>query len=177
MTRATPFSARNLTPALVGGPVLTGDNVADLRGFAYDVCDQIGAPATYATHSGYRVTDYAALYISSVEWTSGDVTALVLIAEALSAGVPVHGPQDPRKAVRCDLCAVALNVYVAPGHRGDMLCGVCRYEDVACAWCLEPSDDDARMDPFESGSTWWPAHHGCIAEGLRVHGPEAFVTQ
>lgn len=163
-------------PVLVVGPVLTDDNVAELRAYAFDVADQTGTAATYAEYSDYRVTDYAALYVSAVDWEDEDTTALVLVAEALAAGVAVRGPMSPQHATSCELCGMGLDVRPFVGHRGDVLCGVCRHDDVTCSWCGEDADKD-EMRPVETGDTWHLVHAGCVAEGLRVDGPRAFILQ
>ncbi|MET9638074.1 hypothetical protein ABZY83_16985 [Streptomyces virginiae] len=162
-------------PVLVVGPVATDDNVADLRAYAFDVADQTGTAATYAEHSDYLVTDYAALYVSAVDWEDEDTTALVLVAEALAAGVPVHGPMSPQNATSCELCDLPLNVRPFVGKRGDVVCGTCRHTDTACAHCGEEADD-RWMQPVDDGSTWFPVHSGCVDEGRRVDGPNVFVT-
>ncbi|MFE9798959.1 hypothetical protein ACFYP6_08810 [Streptomyces goshikiensis] len=163
-------------PVLVVGQALTSGNVADLRAFAYDVADQVGTSATYAVHIGHVVTDYAALYVSQAECGADDYTAVVLIAEAHSAGIPVYGPMEPAEATRCELCGLWLNVRVIKGDRGDVLCGTCRFlDDVTCGWCGEEADDE-EMQPCEFGETWVPVHVACIEEGQRCAGPLTFVT-
>ncbi|MFE2549009.1 hypothetical protein ACFXGI_10745 [Streptomyces sp. NPDC059355] len=171
-------AATDITPAapvLVIGPTLTEDGYQALRRYARTVADQVGAPATFASHDYYRTQDFGALYLAPLEWEADDFTPLVLLAEALAAGIPVHTP--PADAGVCELCSVKLEVYVEPGRHGDILCGQCRYLDLSCHHCGEPADDDDFMDVVEAGETWWPVHAGCIDEGRRVHGPRAFVTE
>ncbi|MFD9455347.1 hypothetical protein ACFWBC_19955 [Streptomyces sp. NPDC059985] len=163
-------------PVLVVGPVLTDENAADLRAFAYDVADQTGTDATFAEHSDYVVTEFAALYVSSLDWDNEDTTALVLVAEALAAGINIHGPMSPQDAASCELCGMGLDVRPFVGLRGDVLCGVCRHDDVECAWCGEEADE-FDMQPCLDGDTWRLVHAGCVDEGRRAYGPRAFVTE
>ncbi|CAL9381103.1 hypothetical protein SUDANB120_01059 [Streptomyces sp. enrichment culture] len=173
----SPFvDAETAGPVLVVGPVLTDGHVADLRAFSCDVAHQTGTTATFAEHSDYRVTDFAAVYVSSVDWDDEDTTALVLVAEALAAGVPVHGPMDPQDATSCELCAMRLTVRPFVGHRGDVLCGTCRHDDVVCAWCGDEADE-YDMQPCVDGDTWRLVHAGCVDEGRRADGPHVFVTE
>ncbi|MGW2041066.1 hypothetical protein [Streptomyces virginiae] len=173
----TCLDAEPSGPVLVVGPVFTDDNAADLRAFAFDVADQTGTAATFAEHSDYVVTEFAAVYVSSLDWADEDTTALVLVAEALAAGVPVHGPMSPQDATSCELCGMSLDIRPFVGRRrGDVLCGVCRHDDVECSWCGEDADDHD-MQPCLNGDTWRLVHAGCVDEGRRVHGPRAFVTE
>ncbi|MYV76228.1 hypothetical protein GT352_20165 [Streptomyces sp. SID1046] len=163
-------------PVLVVGPTFTEDGYQALRSYARTVADQTGTPATFASHDDYRTTDFSAVYVAPLEWEADDTAPLVLIAEALAAGVPVHTPQGPADAMACELCEMTINVHVEPGHRGDVLCGQCRFLDLACAHCGEDADHDDYMEVVEADETWVFAHKGCVAEGRRVHGPDAFVS-
>ncbi|MFE5516492.1 hypothetical protein ACFQ9Q_02020 [Streptomyces virginiae] len=178
VTHATAFTpaAVAVTPALVVGPTLTDDGYQALRSYARTVADQAGVLATFASHDDYRVTDFSAIYVAPLEWDADDTAPLVLIAEALAAGVPVHVPQDPADAMACELCEMTITVYVEPGHRGDVLCGQDRFLDLSCAHCGEGADHDDYMEVVEADETWVFVHKGCVAEGRRVHGPDAFVT-
>ncbi|MFE9792600.1 hypothetical protein ACFYRL_12745 [Streptomyces goshikiensis] len=163
-------------PVLVVGPTLHEDDYQALRSFARTVADQTGTPAVFASHDDYRVTDFSALYVVPLEWDD-DVTPLLLVAGALVHGVPVHVPQDPANAVACELCSIPLDVYVTPGHAGDILCGQCRYIGIVCAWCGDDADDDEFMEVVECGESWQLVHEGCVSEGRRVQGPDAFITE
>ncbi|WP_217164258.1 hypothetical protein [Streptomyces sp. AC512_CC834] len=149
----------NLTPSfLVVGPVETDDNRDNLRGYALDVSQQMGHPTTYATHTDYSVTDFAAVFVLGSVTELRDASTLVLVGEALAAGIPVLEPQGPQAAGRCDDCGQAQTIRTVTDEYGDTLCATCRGE-AACAWCGEGADESTML--VENGATWIPAHSGC----------------
>ncbi|MGZ3097909.1 hypothetical protein [Streptomyces sp. H72] len=153
-----------VTPSfLVVGPLATEDNVANLRGYAFDVAEQMGAPATYATHTDYSVTDFAAVFVLGSVTELRDAPTLVLVGEALVAGVPVLEPQGPQMAGRCDDCGQRQTVRTVTDEFGDTTCAGCRGE-VACEWC----GDEAPTEVIECGQTWVPVHAGCVRGVLPV---------
>ncbi|MCT9140353.1 hypothetical protein [Streptomyces violarus] len=154
------------TPALFGpaflvvGPVETADDVDNLRGYAMDVATELGAPTVYATHSDYSVTDFEAVFLLGSVTELRDAPTLVLVAEALAAGVQVLEPQSPQMAATCDECGQVQTVRTVTDEYGDTLCASCR-EEVTCAWCTEASD--ATMETVERGEMWVPAHAACAS--------------
>jgi len=159
-------------PVLVVGPVGTPDDVANLRGLAHDVADQMGVPATYALHTDYNVTDFAAVYLTGTVTELRDAPTLVLIAEALAVHIDVYDPQSPRDAAPC-VCGQVQTVRTVVGEDGDVWCAECRGE-TACAWCFERSDTED-LEIVESGDTWVPLHAECL-EGMRRQGSGVLVA-
>ncbi|WP_328336571.1 hypothetical protein [Streptomyces violaceus] len=145
---------------LVVGPLATDDDVDNLRGYAMDVATEMGAPTVYATHTDYSVTDFAAVFVLGSIAELRDAPTLVLVAEALAAGMQVLEPQSPQVAGRCDECGQAQTVRTVTDEYGDTLCAGCR-EEVTCAWCTEASD--ATMEVVERGEMWVPAHAACAS--------------
>ncbi|CAL9377933.1 hypothetical protein [Streptomyces sp. enrichment culture] len=155
-----------LTPAfLVVGPLATEDDVDNLRGYAFDVAEQMGAPTTYATHTGHSITDFAAVFVLGSVTDLRDTPTLVLVAEALAAGVPVLEPQGPQAAGRCDDCGQRQTIRTVTDEYGDTTCATCRGEAV-CAWCGD--DADVSTEIVERGETWLPVHVGCARGVLPV---------
>lgn len=150
-------------PVLVLGSIDTADDVDNLHGYALDVADQMGVPATYATHVDYTVTDYVAVYTTGTVTELRDAPTLVLLAEALAAGMEVYEPQSPQEAATC-VCGQAQTVRTVVGHDGEVWCAECRGE-TGCAWCGEwPDMEDVEI--VEHDSTFYPVHASCLA-GIR----------
>ena len=150
-------------PVLALGPIDTPDQIDSLRGHAFDVADQMGVPATYATHVDYTVTDYVAVYLTGTVTELRDAPTLVLLGEALAAGMEVHEPQAPQDAAVC-VCGQAQTVRTVVDERGDVWCAECRGE-TGCAWCGEwPDMEDVEI--IERGDTFYPAHVVCL-DGMR----------
>jgi hypothetical protein len=150
-------------PVLVLGPIATPDDIDNLRGYAFDVADQLGVPAVYATHNDYRVTDFGAVYVLCASTELHDTVGLLLVAEALAAGIEVYEPQAPREAARC-LCGQVQTVRTVVGDDGEVWCAECRGESV-CGWCGEwPDMEDVEI--VEGSDMWVPLHAGCL-EGMR----------
>ncbi|MFE6128841.1 hypothetical protein ACFQ6Q_11300 [Streptomyces sp. NPDC056437] len=164
------------TPArvLVVGPTATPDDVDNLRGYALDVADQIGVSATYALHNEYRVTDFEAVYVLCASTELHDTVGLVLMAEALAAGMPVHEPQSPREAAQC-VCGQSQTVRTVIGEDGSVWCAECRDEVAGCAHCAELPDME-EMALVDRDSTWIPVHAGCLATAVATIPGAEFVT-
>ncbi|MFD5285047.1 hypothetical protein [Streptomyces rubrogriseus] len=149
-----------LAPAfLVVGPVATADDVDNLRGYAFDVAEQMGHPTTYATHTDHSATDFAAVFVLGSVTDLRDAPTLVLVGEALAAGVPVLEPQGPQMAGRCDDCGQRQTIRTVTDEYGDITCATCRGEAV-CTWCGD--DADVSTEIVERGETWTPVHVGCV---------------
>lgn len=159
---AHPECVRDAGPAtphvLVIGLAGTPADVAKLRDFARAVAIQVGAPAAYATDMNHYVIQYSAVYNTGTLAVRGDVTALVLYAEALATGTPVFNPLEAEES--CELCGMTRVVPVDGEPDGDSLCGQCKYMDIRCAHCCELADDE-NMVAVERGTTWLLMHPGC----------------
>ncbi|MEW2488789.1 hypothetical protein [Streptomyces sp. NPDC048411] len=159
---------------LVLGPTASEGDVSDLRAYAYSVADELGVPATFATHNDYRVTDFSAVYVRCAATEFHDTVGLVLVAEALAAGMPVHEPQSPQNAAPC-VCGQVQTIRTVVGDDGDVWCAECRGETGGCSHCGESMEyDDA--ENVEEGHTWWPVHASCLAEAQRMRPDVEFVT-
>lgn len=155
-----PRTPAPVTPAyLVVGPLATADDVDNLRGYAFDVAEQMGAPAVYATHNEYTVTDFAAVYTLGSVTDLRDAPTLVLVAEALGAGMEVYEQQSPQDTARC-VCGQLQTVRTVVDERGEVWCAECRAE-TACAWCMEYNDTED-LEILARGETWIPVHAGCV---------------
>ncbi|MEV6055003.1 hypothetical protein [Streptomyces sp. NPDC052107] len=150
--------------ALVLGPIATPSDVEHLRHVAWNISYELGAPATFASHADYRVTDFAAVYLTGDVTSLRDASTLVLVGEALAAGIDVHEPLAADEAVTCDCGLVHHFTRPDVDENGTVWCAECRGES-ACAWCFEWSDTE-EMEIVESGDTWVPLHAGC-RDGLR----------
>ncbi|WP_394435755.1 hypothetical protein [Streptomyces sp. SGAir0957] len=147
-------------PVLVVAPVGTPADVERLRAYGLSVATELGAPATYATHNEHRVTDFDAVYCMTPSTSLRDRVGLLLVAEALLAGIPVYEPQAAEDVDTCD-CGQVQSVRTVRGDDGAVWCAECR-EESACAWCFEWNDMED-LDVVEHGTTWVPLHPGCRA--------------
>ncbi|MFJ2844742.1 hypothetical protein ACIPD2_24300 [Streptomyces griseofuscus] len=148
--------------SLVIAPTSTPADVKALRAFAHQVAYETGRPAVWATDTDHTVTEYAALYLSGDVTSLRDAPTLVLVGEALMAGVDVFEPLDRPLECPCGLVMHYARPYV--DEAGEIFCNECTGDD-ACAWCGGPFDmEDAEI--IERGKTWVPLHAGCL-EGLR----------
>ncbi|MFJ2737317.1 hypothetical protein [Streptomyces sp. NPDC087317] len=157
---------------LVVGPVATPYDVADLRAHAFDIADQMGATTTYALHTDYRVTDFTAVYLTGTVTEVRDAPTLILVAEALAAGMEVHEPQ-PLEIDAEWVCGQRQTVRTVVGDDGEVWCADCR-DEAACTWCGE-SGDGENLEIVETGATWIPLHAGCL-KGLREHRPDVLIA-
>ncbi|MFF3330001.1 hypothetical protein ACFYWX_10650 [Streptomyces sp. NPDC002888] len=150
--------------ALVVGPTNTPSDIEHLRHVAFNITFELGAPAVYATHTDHRVTDFAAVYLTGDVTSLRDASTLVLVGEALAAGVPVHEPLTDDESVTCD-CGL-VHHYTRPhvDERGEVWCAECS-GDSACTWCLEWNDVED-LEIVESGEAYVPLHAGCL-DGIR----------
>ncbi|MFE9865209.1 hypothetical protein ACFYPZ_21155 [Streptomyces sp. NPDC005506] len=174
VTREIADGKRPAGSVLVLGPTASADDVMDLRAYAADVAEELGVPATFATHNDYGVTDFSAVYVRCAATELHDTVGLVLVAEALAAGMPVHEPQSPRDAAPC-VCGQVQTVRTVIGEDGDVWCAECRGEIGRCNHCSESMECD-KVENVEEGSTWWPVHASCLAEARRVRPDVEYVT-
>ncbi|MET9206652.1 hypothetical protein ABZW38_16030 [Streptomyces bacillaris] len=166
----TPFH----TNVLVVGPTRTADDRAFLKGYAVDVAEQTGTVTTFALHNDYRVTDFDALYVVGTVTTLRNANGLVLVAEALAAGMPVYDSASPQEAGHC-VCGLAQSVQPLRDERGDIQCFECSGLTMGCAHCGEWADAE-ELEIVKRGSTFSPVHSTCIAEARREHPRSKIVT-
>ncbi|WP_329159083.1 hypothetical protein OHB49_08140 [Streptomyces sp. NBC_01717] len=160
--------------ALVVGPIDTADARDFLRGHAIDVAEQTGTVATYALHADYTVTDFDAVYVLGRAAELRDCATLVLVAEALAAGMPVHEASNPQAAGYC-VCGLAQSVHVLRDRHGVIQCHECQGLTMGCAHCGEYGDAE-ELTLVEEGATFSPVHAACLAEARRVRPGAAYVT-
>ncbi|MFJ2417273.1 hypothetical protein [Streptomyces brevispora] len=160
--------------ALVVGPIHNADARAFLRGHAIDVAVQTGTITTYALHTDYSVTDFGALYVLGVATELRDCATLVLIAEALAAGMPVYDASHPQEAGYCG-CGLAQSVRVLRDDKGAIVCHECRDLTMGCSHCGEYGDAE-ELTLVEGGSSFHPVHTECLAEARRAQPGEVFAT-
>ncbi|CAK7279919.1 hypothetical protein [Streptomyces misionensis] len=149
------------TPVLVLGNTSTPADVEHLRHVAWNIAYEMGAPAVFATHTDYRVTDFAAVYLANDLEAMVDAPTVVLLGEALLAGIDVHDPLTADEAVTCD-CGL-IHHYTRPhiDAEGVVWCAECR-EESACAWCFQWNDVE-ELTIVEQGDAFVPLHAGCAA--------------
>ncbi|WP_406326666.1 hypothetical protein OG784_27350 [Streptomyces sp. NBC_01617] len=165
------------TPAstvLVVGPIHNGDARDFLRGHAVDVAEQTGAVATFALHTNYSVTAYDAVYVLGHAAELRDCATLVLVAEALAAGMPVHDASSPQEAGYC-VCGLAQTVRVLRDRHGVIQCHECLGLTMGCAHCGEYGDAE-ELTLVEDGATFHPVHITCLEEAQRAQPGAVFVT-
>ncbi|MGX1472405.1 UNVERIFIED_CONTAM: hypothetical protein RKD50_001213 [Streptomyces canus] len=152
-------------PVLVVGPVATPSDVTRLRDVAREISYELGITTTYATHTDYTVTDFsAAVYLTGTVTELRDAPTLVLVGEALAAGMDVHDPLTADEVTECPCGLVSRYTRPLVDERGEVRCANCLGED-ACAYCLEEFDmEDAAF--VEGEDTWYPLHAGCL-DGIR----------
>ncbi|MFF1919695.1 hypothetical protein ACFVW8_03850 [Streptomyces sp. NPDC058221] len=160
--------------ALVVGPIETADDRDFLRGHAVDVAAQTGTIATYALHTDYSVTDFGAMYVLGNAAELRDCATLVLIAEALAAGIPVYDASHPQEAGRCG-CGLVQSVRVLRDRHGDIVRHECLGLTMGCAHCGEYGDAE-ELTLVEEGATFHPVHTTCLAEARRSQPGEKFAT-
>ncbi|WP_432019887.1 hypothetical protein [Streptomyces sp. 1222.5] len=151
----------HVTPA----PVLVlGSDVEHLRHVAWNLAYELGTPAVMALHTDYRVTDFAAVYLAGDVESLRDASTLVLLGEALAAGMDVHEPLTADEAVTCD-CGLNHH-FTRPDVDADgtVWCAECSGESV-CAWCGEWNDTED-LEIVAEADAFVPLHAGC-REGLR----------
>ncbi|MDW4918469.1 hypothetical protein [Streptomyces californicus] len=170
LARIAPFH----TNVLVVGPTRTADDRAFLEGYAVDVAEQTGTVATYALHNDYSVTDFDAVYVVGTATKLRDANGLVLIAEALVAGMPVYDSANPQEAGHC-VCGLGQNVQPLRDERGDIQCFECAGLTLGCAHCGEYSDVE-ELEIVKRGNTFSPVHSTCIAEARKAHPRAKIVT-
>ncbi|MEW2257251.1 hypothetical protein [Streptomyces sp. NPDC047869] len=149
----------NSARVLVVGPTSSPSDVERLRHVAWNVAYELGTPAVFALHNDYRVTDFAAVYLVGNAESMLDASTLVLVGEALAAGVDVHEPLTVEEAVTCDCGLVHHFTRPDVDESGDVWCAECR-GDSACAWCFEWNDMED-LEIVEEGDAWVPLHPGC----------------
>ncbi|MFI5795160.1 hypothetical protein [Streptomyces sp. NPDC051677] len=150
---------------LVVGPTDIPADVERLRDVARDVAYELGRPATYATHTDYDVTAFAAVYSVRPLTSLRTAPALVLVAEAMLAGVEVHEPLKADEVTTCGCGLVSRHTRPHVDERGIVWCAECLSDD-ACAHCGEAFDmEDAEF--VQRDDTWFPIHAGCLAPGHR----------
>ncbi|WP_406391614.1 hypothetical protein OG806_09780 [Streptomyces sp. NBC_00882] len=150
-------------PVLVVGPVATPADVKALRALAYNVAHELGRPVTWATDADHTITDYAAVYLGDVASLS-DAPTLVLVAEALVAGMLVYDALTADEVTECPCGLVSRHTRPHVDESGEVFCAECSGES-GCAWCGEWNDTED-LEIVESGSTFYPLHAGCLA-GMR----------
>ncbi|MCX4774019.1 hypothetical protein [Streptomyces sp. NBC_01285] len=160
--------------ALVVGPIHNADARAFLRGHAIDVAEQTGTIATFALHTDYSVTDFDALYVLGVAAELRDCATLVLIAEALAAGVPVYDASHPQEAGYCG-CGLAQSVRVLRDDKGAIVCHECRDLTMGCSHCGAYGDAE-ELALVEEGASFHPVHLTCLEEARRSQPGEVFAT-
>ncbi|MEU3986252.1 hypothetical protein AB0F77_40400 [Streptomyces sp. NPDC026672] len=144
------------------GPVATAADVKSLRALAHSVAVELGRPAVWATDADHTVTDYSALYLTGDVTSLRDASTLVLLGEALAAGMDVHEPLAEVTECPCGLVLRHTRPFV--DEDGEVWCSECR-EESGCAWCGEWNDMED-LEIVEDGSTWVPVHAGCL-DGMR----------
>jgi hypothetical protein len=158
-------------PVIVIGPVATPSDVSHLRDVTREIAYELGITATYATHVDYTVTDFSAVYLTGTVTELRDAPTLVLVAEALAAGMDVHDPLTADEVTECPCGLVCRYTRPLVDERGEVHCNECLGAD-ACAWCGEAFDmEDAEV--IESGSTFYPMHAGCL-DGIRRDASHVF---
>ncbi|WP_329177122.1 hypothetical protein OG754_26740 [Streptomyces decoyicus] len=151
-----------VTKFLLVGPVDTAAERDDLTALGFDLAEELLMPVTVATSMhGHDVTEFEAVLIYGD--VTKAVTAAVIWAEALEAGVPTYDVDD-----RLNLCAVCnRNQHLGtPDEDGDVVCVLCEGGGFNCAWC---SEDDDRPEPYYEAGTWFVFCPPCL-EGHRVAG-------
>lgn len=151
------------TTSLVIAPTSTPADVKALRAVAFQVAYETGRPATWATDADHVVTDYRAVYLSGDVTSLRNAPTLVLVGEAIMAGVDVFEPLGTPMECPCGLVLHYARPYV--DEAGEIFCAECTAQD-ACAWCGDPFDME-NAEFVERGNTWVPLHAGCL-EGLRA---------
>ncbi|MEV8393864.1 MULTISPECIES: hypothetical protein [unclassified Streptomyces] len=161
--------AHSTLPVLVVGPCQAEGERADLRAWAYDVCDQMCVSVVVATHDQYDVRDFGAVYVYGRSLADGATTGsydpygIVLEAEAWAYGVPVITPQSVRLAASCDACGQYQTINTVRNGHGEVFCRDCEYSG-RCAWCAE----DTVTDPFPTPDGWAPFCEPCAKATRRV---------
>ncbi|MGW0312341.1 hypothetical protein [Streptomyces flavidovirens] len=149
------------TSVLVIGPVATPGDVADLRAFAFDVCDQTGAPAVVATHNDYDVRHFSKVYVYGPTLSDGvsmDPVAVVLMAEAIAYGVDLVEPQPLALDANCEACGQRQTLAtLRDADTSEVFCLDCRGDAPGCAWCFE---DDVTSPVLVDGA-WVPFCSPC----------------
>ncbi|MFF9171740.1 MULTISPECIES: hypothetical protein [unclassified Streptomyces] len=146
---------------LVIGPTALPSDVERLRHVAWNVAYELGAPAVVAIHADYRVTDFAAVYLTGDVESMRDASTLVLLGEALAAGMDVHEPLNADESVTCDCGLVHHFTRPNVDERGTVWCAECR-EESGCAHCGEWNDVED-LEIVQNGDAWIPLHPGCRA--------------
>ncbi|MEV6806719.1 hypothetical protein [Streptomyces sp. NPDC051132] len=144
---------------LVLGPTASPSDVEHLRHVAWNLAYELGTPAVFALHADYRVTDFSAVYLTSDVASMLDASTLVLVGEALTAGVPVHEPLTADEAVTCDCGLVHHFTRPAVDESGIVWCAECCGKS-ACAWCFEWNDTED-LEIVEEDDVFVPLHAGC----------------
>ncbi|MGW1541037.1 hypothetical protein ACWCPM_12510 [Streptomyces sp. NPDC002309] len=150
--------------ALVVGAADTPADRKALRALAHAVASELGRPAVWATDTVHRVTGYSALYLTGGVASMLDAPALVLVGEALAAGVDVHEPLRVDEVAECPCGLLLRHTRPYVDERGEVFCAEC-LEESACTWCGEYNDTEDLMI-VESGNAWIPLHAGCL-DGIR----------
>ncbi|MFF8898106.1 hypothetical protein ACF082_11565 [Streptomyces lydicus] len=162
---AGPRPVALITPAakfLLVGPVDTAEERDDLTALGFDLAEELLMPVTVAmSMEGHDVTEFEAVIVYGD--VTKAVTAAVLWAEALEAGIPVWDIGDHLSP--CAGCGK--HQYTgAPDEDGDVMCALCNGGGFDCAWCGE---DDDRPEPFFVAGTWYVLCPPCL-EGHRAAG-------
>ncbi|MFI9175730.1 hypothetical protein [Streptomyces lincolnensis] len=154
---------------LVIGPLGTPADVEALREVACEIAYELGVATTYATHTDHSVTDFGAVYLTGTVTELRDAPTLVLVGEAIAAGIPVHDPLTADEVTEC-LCGLICR-YTRPyvDGRGGVHCNECSGKS-GCAWCGEWNDTED-LEFVESDDTWFPLHAECLA-GIRATSKE-----
>ncbi|MCQ9134129.1 hypothetical protein [Streptomyces hilarionis] len=159
--------AQPLVPVLVTGPASTPADVKALRALAYNIAYELGRAVTWATGTDHDVRDYAAVYTTCPVTELSTDPALLLVGEALAAGVDVGEPLSADEVVECPCGLVGRHTRIPVGEDGEPHCNECRGADV-CGWCGESLEDDATL--VERGTAFYPLHPACAAESFPTTG-------
>jgi hypothetical protein len=147
-----------LRSTLIVGPINTPADVKALRVLAYNISHETGQPATWATDTDHSVTDYDALYVAGDVTALRDVPTLVLVGEALAAGMPVHEPLAADEVTECPCGLVLRHTRPYVEADGEIFCNECAKES-GCAWCGEWNDVED-LEIVAVGNTWVTLHAG-----------------
>ncbi|MFI9562413.1 hypothetical protein [Streptomyces rishiriensis] len=150
---------------LIVGPSSTPADVKALRALAHNVAYELGRAATWATDTDHDVRGYAAVYTTCPVTELRTDPALLLVGEALAAGVDVHEPLSADEVLTCDCGLVHRHTRPYVDERGAVWCNECTGSDV-CGGCGEEFDEEDAMI-VERAATYYPMHPGCVTGLVR----------
>ncbi|MYS37906.1 hypothetical protein K388_00316 [Streptomyces sp. KhCrAH-43] len=161
--------------ALVVGPISTADERDRLRKFGIDVAVQVGAQVTVALHTDHAVSDYEAVYTLGSRVELRDSEGLVLVAEALAAGMEVEDTPDPKDCGTCD-CGRLVTVHPRWNREGELVCTECSGWAPECAHCASDHSDFEPLEIVPIDDTFYPVHPACLAEARQMYAGCEFAT-